>query len=343
MKVIKNKIFFEIERIKNFYYFLLNKKKIENKLRKIFFGLSVETTNICNANCNFCAYQYQKRGMGIMDFELYKKIINEYSLLGGGNLGLTPTVGDPFADKLFLERVKYARKFSNIKKIGIYSNLISLKKFGIENIVKSGLSNIVVSTSGFDPEMYKRVYRSNEYNRMYSNLIDLIEINKNYNSPIKISISMRSDRNIKETTNFKDYQKLIKIIPESEIDFKFRYDNWAGKINQSDLSGIMKLRNRRMTLRLSTCSEFYSGPHIYWNGDVGICGCRDVDAKELIIGNVKTENIKNIWYNKKHLNLMDEFLKNPKKICQNCTHYNNISIFNNKENKENLKNLKNIY
>src|ERR1700704_696229 len=61
--------------------------------------VSIETTNICNANCVFCAYQYQTRPTGIMSVELFRKIIDEYSELGGGELGLTPTVGDPLIDK----------------------------------------------------------------------------------------------------------------------------------------------------------------------------------------------------------------------------------------------------
>ena len=88
----------------------------------------------------------------------------------------------------------------------------------------------------------------------------------------------------------------------------------------------MKLRNKNLTFRISPCAEFYSGPHIYWNGDVGICGCRDVDAKELIIGNANNKTLKEIWYNKEHLTLMDEFMKKPKDICKKCSHYNNISV-----------------
>ena len=342
-EILKNKFFFEIDRAVSLTSFILKKKKVEKKLKKIFFGLSIETTNICNANCSFCAYQYQQRGTGTMSEKLFTKIINEYSDLGGGDLGLTPTVGEPFADKLLIDRVKFARSFNNIKRIGIYSNLISIRKFGIANIVKSGLSNIVVSTSGFDSEMYKRVYRSNQYHRMFENLIELITTNKEFNSPINISISMRSDRSLKETRNFTDYKKLLNIISESQIDYKFRYDNWANKIKQTDLSGVMKLRNKNLALRISPCMEFYSGPHIYWNGDVGVCGCRDVDAKELIIGNANINNIKDIWYNKVHEKLISSFLTKPKDICKNCSHYNNISVFLNKENNNNFNNLNEIY
>ena len=105
---------------------------------------------------------------------------------------------------------------------------------------------------------------------------------------------MRSDKSEKETRNFKDYIELTKILPPKKIDYKYRYDDWAGKISTLDLTGTMKLRNKNLTFRISPCAEFYSGPHIYWNGDVGICGCRDVYAKELIIGKANDKTLKEI-------------------------------------------------
>lgn len=321
-----NKIISEIKKGISFpkKYFL--RDRIQKKLMKLVYGVNIETTNICNANCIFCAYQHQTRSMGIMDKELFKKIVEEYSKLGGGNLGLTPTVGEPLADKFILDRISYARKYSNINKIGFYSNLISVKNFGAENIIKSGLTDLVLSTSGFDEKMYERVYRSKQYKKMFQNLQDLIKINNSKNNPVNITISMRSDKSETETRNFPDYLKLIKILSPKKIDYKYRYDDWAGKISTLDLTGTMKLRNKNLTFRFSPCAEFFSGPHIYWNGDVGICGCRDVDAKELIIGNIKEKRLEEIWYNKNHQKLMDSFMNDPKDICKKCSHYNNISV-----------------
>ena len=105
----------------------LNKKKIEKKLLEKFLGLTIETINICNANCTFCAYQYQTRDTGTMSLELYKKIILQYAAdIGGGDLNLTPTVGEPLADKFIIERIKFARSFKEIKKIGFYGAKIRI-------------------------------------------------------------------------------------------------------------------------------------------------------------------------------------------------------------------------
>jgi radical SAM protein with 4Fe4S-binding SPASM domain len=303
------------------------KKKIEKKLLEKFLGLNIETINICNANCTFCAYQYQNRDTGTMTPELFKKIILQYVDIGGGDLGLTPTVGEPLADKFIIERIKFARSFKAIKKIGFYSNLISLARFDLKDFVNSGVTDLTISTSGLDKDMYKRVYRSNEYSRMYNNLTNLLIENLNSGSPINIQVDMRTDKTLNETVNFPDYKKLLQYLPANKFGCNISYDDWAGKIKQSDLSGTMKIRNMMMSMRFrySACFEFYSGPSVYWNGDVGICGCRDVDAKELIIGNVNYNKLSDIWYNSKHLEILNNFNKSMPNICKKCTHYDNIS------------------
>ena len=112
---IIRKVVFTVKHIKNNLISYFNKKEIENKLLKKFLGLNVETTNICNANCTFCGYQYQTRATGCMDRKLFEKIILEYVEIGGGDLGLGPTVGDTLADKYIIERIKFARSFDKIK------------------------------------------------------------------------------------------------------------------------------------------------------------------------------------------------------------------------------------
>lgn len=332
MSIFKNKFYYQFKNLSNFLLFFLNKKKIIKSFKKNIPFLSIETTNICNANCIFCAYQFQLRPTGIMSMDLFKKIVLEYAQHNTGNVNLTPTVGDPLADKYLIERIKYLRSFSNINKIGFYSNLISLSNFNLKEIIMSGINSIAVSTSGFHEDMYKRIYRSAQYKKMYKNLFDLIKINNENKNPVDITIDMRSDLSLSETLKLNDYKKLLSYISPSKFFYKFYYDNWAGKIKKENLIGSMKLRKKLNLnlnqIRISPCSEFYSGPHIYWDGKVGICGCRDVDAKELIIGDAREANINDIWFGKKREYLLEQFMSNPKDICKNCTHYNNLSVLN---------------
>lgn len=161
------------------------------RLSSTMIDLSIETTNICNANCVFCAYQYQERTKGIMPMELFKKVIDEYANSGGCSLGLTPTVGDPLVDPKLLERISYARAHPEITRIGMYTNMILLKRFTTEALVESGLTHLIVSTSGFDEAMYERIYRSKQYGTVFFNIKDFAEANNRAGKPVDFRVEMR--------------------------------------------------------------------------------------------------------------------------------------------------------
>src|SRR5437868_3192413 len=54
------------------------------------FELHLELTNICNASCIFCPYQFQARPTGFMSDEVFETAVNDYVQINGGSVGLTP-------------------------------------------------------------------------------------------------------------------------------------------------------------------------------------------------------------------------------------------------------------
>ena len=74
--------------------------------------LAVETTNICNADCIFCAYQYQedfRKGHGVMTDEIFERSLTQFKEMGGRKIDFTPLVGDPLVDPKIISRVKLAK------------------------------------------------------------------------------------------------------------------------------------------------------------------------------------------------------------------------------------------
>lgn len=158
------------------------------------FELHLELTNLCNANCVFCPYQFQTRKVQFMPDEVFEKAVGDYVSLGGGSVGLTPIVGDALIDPKFLDRVRYLRALPQVDRIWITTNCILLDKFGIEAVLQSGITALTVSTAGFDAEMYGRVYRNASYQRMRRNVVELVERNAALGSPVAITIALRPDR-----------------------------------------------------------------------------------------------------------------------------------------------------
>ena len=98
----------------------LKSTKLSNLLRKLEefpLKIAIEPTNICNANCSFCAHKYStKRGV-VIEFETYKKILKQIKDLGCRELKFTPIIGDPFLDQGFIDKIRYAKSlnwFTNI-------------------------------------------------------------------------------------------------------------------------------------------------------------------------------------------------------------------------------------
>jgi hypothetical protein len=313
------------------------------RLRGTMPTVSIETTNICNADCVFCAYQYQQRATGVMSMALFQKVVDEFAEVGGGRLALTPTVGDPLVDKHILGRIRYARSVPQITHIGMCTNMISLERFGADAVVRSGLTSLIVSTSGFDARMYERVYRSREYPRVLRSILAFAEANNAAGRPVDLRIELRVDRPAAEVLASADFRTVAELVGAERIGIKYRYDHWSGRITQQQLSGTMRLRGwtRIRAPRMTPCSELYSGPMVYWDGRVGACGCRDLDARELIIGDANVSHIADIWLGDEIRRLRAQFLT-PKirPICASCTHYQNLSIVLRRDQRDYLSGLR---
>lgn len=294
-------------------------------------SLGFQVTNICNANCIFCGYQYLKRPKTILSMDLFKKAIDEFDAFGGGGVGFTPVVGDPLIDPNFIEKIKYARGKKNISGMGFFTNGILINKIGARSIITSGVDGITISIPGFDAQTYSRIFRVNYWNEVYEGILNLLKENASSNNRVKICIELRSDVPIWRLLRTPAYQELGRF--RFNLGYKFYYYNWGGLINQSDLRGIMRLG--KPLRKTEPCSFLYSGPMILSNGDMTLCGCQDLNGdSELVLGNIKDRSILQMWQNPHVESIRKGFysLRYPK-ICQDCSAYEDLSCFR----KENIK------
>ena len=318
------KLVWQLDTLSGYAQYPFRRRELLDLMSRSMGSVNIETTNICNADCIFCAYQYQERPTGVQDMALTRKIIDEFVECGGGSVQFTPTVGDPLVDKHILERIRYARSKPEVTWIHIYSNLISLDRFDVDEFMTSGLTSLTVSTSGLDEEMYQRLYRSKMYKKVIANIKLLARENNKRGKPMKIMVDMRVDKPMREITKYPDYLEVVELLGAENMLCKFRYDSWAGKIKQEQLSGNMKLRKGKP--HITPCSELFGGPMVYWDGKVGACNCRDVNASELIIGDVTRDHLGDIYFGEELKKLREEFLTDKRRdLCRNCTQYNNLT------------------
>lgn len=292
------------------------------------FGL--EVSNACNANCSFCAYRFMERKLKITSTEDIKKIINEYSFNGGGDVNFTPVVGDPLVDKNLLEKIQYCRSQKNIKHIWTYTNGIYLNRFDPKKFILSGITRLSISTYLGNEEKYFKYYGSKKYRQMIENIKTISKMNNNLGKPVKIQLHLRVELPTTLWKDNKDFIEIKKLVGENNITYLDTYENWSGQIKVSDIPIGSKMSDKNINLNIKTkspCFEMYRRIQVLANGDVGVCVCRDIEG-EINIGDINKESLNKIWRGDKLKNYRNNWSKGQlPNVCISCDRYRPIEEY----------------
>jgi MoaA/NifB/PqqE/SkfB family radical SAM enzyme len=291
--------------------------------------INIEVVNICNANCIFCAYQYQERPYETMLFPRYKEIVDQYVCdAGGGDLYLEVVMGDPLVDKEFIEKIKYARSNKDIGKIHTITNGLLLDKVGVKRFLLSGITDVLVSLAILDESLYCQIYRVNsrQYDRVRKNIYNLLEVNCTLGYPVDITLGFRSSVSMKKTLSTEDYKPMRQFKHDVQVNTDF--DTWLGEIKQDNLLPGMFLRPKSV-LENEPCFMLYEGAVIYSNGKIGLCACRDYNASsELIVGDINNDRLIDVWRSEKVERIRDGFYRREyPEICTKCTTYEGLDKY----------------
>src|SRR5260370_3220459 len=164
-----------------------------------------------------------------MTDEVFSKAVSDFISIGGGSVGLTPIVGDALIDPKFLERVRYLRSQPSIDRIFLTTNAILLDKHGIAEVLASGITNITISTAGFDRNMYERVYRSQSYERMRRNVLELVKQNADRDNPVHVTVGLRAERPLDVVLKDTDFIHILHF--RHAIDFSCSFTSSTAPLN----------------------------------------------------------------------------------------------------------------
>jgi hypothetical protein len=262
-----------------------------------------------------------------MSDEVFDKALSDFVACGGGDAFLTPIVGEATVDPKLLERIKALRAQPAIRDIRIITNGILLDRFGIEHVVRSGLTGVFISTAGFEKAMYQRIYRSPDYHRMRGNVLALLEARERLSAPLHVTIGLRSDRPLAEIMADSDFQSILARKPD--IEFNGTFADFGGRIKKADLPGTMQLRDRHA--KREPCKNLYDGPTVLPDGQVIICSCAAaMDAlDDLGIGDILQQSLLEMWRGAARRRLIGQFRgESPmNKTCSSCTSYHDLDFY----------------
>jgi len=262
----------------NSIYGLLYEKHIASVMKEYAVkprDVRIEVTNACNAKCVFCYHRYMKRKLGYMNWNLYKKVIDECVELGVGHLSLH-NFGEPLLDPLFLSRVVYA-KLRNIERVSTNTNGLLLHKDLAGRLIGAGLDIITISIDAATKATFERI-KELDYETVERNVKSLVKLKneRGVKTPTVIVSFIECEENKVERKQFVKKWKNIadRILVSSS-------HNWGGRI------GLTTTIRKAIPCRL-LWTDFV----VDWNGNVPLC-CADVE-EQIVLGNVKESSVRQI-------------------------------------------------
>ena len=305
LKKIMPKIIFE--------YF--HKKQVE-KLLKFPEAFSIETVNICNAKCWFCPQPDHVRKKGYMNFDIFKKIIDEISENRSSVKSIALFMdGEPTLHKELIKFLKYAKE-KKVKDIYLSSNMEFFKEDIIDQIFENRLAGtlkyVIASLDGVSETTHQNNRIGVDTKKAYDNTNLLLRKRKEYKSiyPWVFPRMLINEKNKHEEKDFYKYWK-----NKSDKVLTTFMHNWGGQIDDT-------LIHQNKDPFSSVCYFPFSQCFIQLDGSVRIC-CLDVNGKE-IFGNINNSSIKEIWNNSDFTHLRNNLLKNKREelpeICKDCTY-----------------------
>jgi hypothetical protein len=297
-------------------------QEYEDVLKRFFtrpLYLKIETVNICNARCVFCAYRFMKRRETIMPKRLFEKVVNDYADIGGGALTMSPVVGDCLLDPYFLERLQYSRRFKEITHIGFHTNLLALDRWSDGQIADIfDLVNIWNCSVAPNKRIYRDIFGVDSFEILINNLERLCRIAGNTGHKPVIQLNGRSKS--KFVNEDRRLRNCAEILTGSKISWHSRYCDWGGVISESSRS-IIDCKPAKKGDKHLPCVIPLMQSAVFADGQVGLCGCADFDAF-LIIGDASRESLGSILAGEKRKNYMVSFNNGAlNNYCLKCTFY----------------------
>lgn len=264
-------------------------------------SLQIEPTNACFLNCMTCCRSESTREIGYMDFELFKKIIDDAASIGVKRV-LPFVMGEPLMHPLIIEMLRYI-KTKGLSFHLITNGLLLTEKMG-QAILSSGVTSadyVTFSQLGFSKEVHEKVMRGVDHEKVVNNIHNLITNRKKMciNGPVIETVFYSIAENQHELEPFMDYWGKV-------VDHAI----YGGKAVEAFISQKLPTRPKDRT-----CIMLWERMAVLWNGDVTICG-EDMDGKHLV-GNLRESSIQEVW--------LGEKLRNYKRLHKNGL-YNQIPL-----------------
>jgi len=299
-------------------------------------SIVIENTTACNLRCQHCSHKNMTRKKGNMEEGLFRKIIEEIAREAPDTRVWMTFYGEALLLKKYIhKRIAYAKKIG-CKQVILNTNGTFMDEEVQDNLIKSGLDELIVSIDAITKETYDKIRIGGDYDATVKNTLSLLK--KVALSPRKkprvvtqFSIMEENEHELDEYRKFwKSKGAIMKPRPKL---------SWGGTVDAANLAtescyvkegdGFFdcvkkeSIPNIPQTNHRYPCYWMMNVICITWDGYIPFCA-NDFDVR-ITQGDVSERTIKSIWQNeiRKYwkAQLRGDYSEAPV-FCQRCLDWN---------------------
>ncbi len=285
------------------------------------FVIFVDPADTCNFKCKFCPTgdrdlmeKTPGRNFGIMDFNLYKKIINDICEFEEPVKVLRLYKdGEPLLNPHFADMVKYAKDKGCAQKIDTTTNASLLNPKKNLEIIDAGLDRINISIEGINKEHYE------SFSMVPINFKKMVDnIHHFYKNKGECEVYIKINGDI---SSAEEHNKFYEIF--GNIADKIFIEHIAPCWPEFEFKKVEV--NRKFNLFGEKIKEVMVCPYVFYSIAVNSDGTASLCfldwSRKLIIGDIKKNTIREIWNGRKLFKHREMFLMKKRKdhpICGKC-------------------------
>lgn len=301
---------------------LKNRTKLETVIPlSVPFIINVDPSDACNFQCKFCPTgdrdlikKTPGRSHGTMNFELYKKIINDICEFEKPIKVLRLYKdGEPLLNPRLADMIRYAKEKRCAERIDTTTNAALLNPQKNMEIIEAGLDRINISIEGINSSQYWEFSKSKiDFEKLVENIRHLYENKKQCEIIVKINGDVLSEE---------DKNRFYEIFGDiaDGVYIEHIMSCWP----EFELKGVEV--NKEFGIYGQKIKEVQVCPYIFYSFSINSDGSASICfldwSRKLIIGNVKNESVKDIWLGQRLKEYQKMFLMKKRKshpVCGNC-------------------------
>jgi len=284
------------------------------------FTVFIDPSNLCNFGCTFCPtgsrglIRSTGRKQTNMGFDLFKKVIDDLGQFDGKvKVARLYKDGEPMLNPKFAEMIGYAKRSARVERVDSTTNGSFLEPETNRRIVDAGLDRLNISIEGMSGQVYRDFARWDlDFDGFVRNIRDLYE----HRGQCEIVVKTVAE-NLKEG----ERDRFLQIF--GEISDRIFVENMAPCWPQFDCSHLPASFEvgiyGQPVFETEVCPYVFYSMAVNSDGSVSLCF---LDwAHRLIIGDVRSQSLREIWEGEEmfcHRRRMLELRRHEHAVCGRC-------------------------